>query len=130
MSSPLDLKDRTKAFALRIIKLYCALPKTTQAQVLGKQLLRSGTSVGAHYYEAQHAKSDADFVSKIEGATQECEETRYWLDLLQESGIVATVRIVDLQDEARQLIAIFVSIAGKMKRRKLGVSKRERTNNA
>ena len=81
MTSPLDLKERTKAFALGIIKLYCALPKTTEAQVLGKQLLRSGTSVGAHYHEAQHAKSPADFISKIDGATQECEETRYWLDL-------------------------------------------------
>jgi len=60
-----DLKERLKAFALRVIKLYGALPKTTEAQVIGKQLLRSGTSVGAHYYEAQHAKSNADFVSKI-----------------------------------------------------------------
>lgn len=97
MTSPLDLKDRTKAFALRITRLYCALPKTTEAQVLGKQLLRSGTSVGAQYHEAQHAKSDADFVSKIEGATQECEETRYWLDLIQESGIIPVERLNGLR---------------------------------
>jgi four helix bundle protein len=61
-----DLKSRTKSFALRVIKLYSALPKSVEAQVIGKQLLRSGTSVGAHYHEAQRAKSTADFVSKIE----------------------------------------------------------------
>ena len=70
-----DLKIRTKDFAIRIIRLYSALPNTTEAQVIGKQLLRSGTSVGAHYREAQHAKSDADFVSKVKGALQELEET-------------------------------------------------------
>ena len=117
MTSPLDLKERTKVFALWIIKLYCALPKTTVAQVLGKQLLRSGTSVGAHYHEAQHAKSAADFVSKIEGATQECEETRYWLDLIQESGIIPVERLSALKEEASQLIAILVTIARKAKNR-------------
>jgi four helix bundle protein len=66
-----DLGKRTKDFALRIIRLYAALPKTTEAQVIGKQVLRSGTSVGAHYREARRAKSDADFISKIEGALQE-----------------------------------------------------------
>ncbi|MDQ4120045.1 MAG: four helix bundle protein [Acidobacteriota bacterium] len=69
-----DLKKRTKDFALRIIRLYIALPKTTEAQVLGKQVLRSGTSVGAHYRESCRAKSNADFISKVEGALQELEE--------------------------------------------------------
>ena len=72
---PSDLRERTKQFALRIIRLYAALPKSTAAQVLGKQVLRSGTSVGAHYREAQRAKSDADFINKIEGGLQELEET-------------------------------------------------------
>lgn len=63
-----DLRARTKAFALRILKLYAALPKTTEAQVLGKQVLRSGTSVGAHYHEACSAKSNADSINKVEGA--------------------------------------------------------------
>ena len=76
-------------FALRIIKLYAALPKTTEAQVLGKQILRSGTSVGAHYREACRAKSDADFISKIEGALQELDETLYWLELLGAAKIVS-----------------------------------------
>ncbi len=114
-----DLKERLKAFALRVIKLYTALPKTTEAQVIGKQLLRSGTSVGAHYYESQHAKSNADFVSKIEGATQECEESRYWLELLQAADIVPAERLRPLHDEARQLIAILVTIARKSKEKPL-----------
>jgi four helix bundle protein len=79
-----DLKKRTKDFAVRIIKLYAALPKSTEAQVLGTQVIRSGTSVGAQYRESQHAKSDADFISKIEGALQELEETAYWLELIEE----------------------------------------------
>lgn len=72
-----DLPQRTKEFALRIIRLYVALPKTTEAQVLGKQVLRSGTSIGAHYREASRAKSNADFISKIETALQELDETCY-----------------------------------------------------
>jgi len=81
-----DLKLRTKNFAIRIIRLYAALPKTTESQVIGKQVLRYGTSVGAQYREAQHAKSDADFISKIEGSLQELEETAYWLELLRRNG--------------------------------------------
>jgi len=94
---------------LRVIRLYGALPKTTDAQVLGKQLLRSGTSVGAHYREAIRARSVAEFVSKIEGGLQELEETSYWLELLVESGIVSADRLVELRKEAEELIAMFVS---------------------
>ena len=72
-----DLRERTKAFALRIVRLYVALPKTTEAQVIGKQVLRSGTSIGAHYREASRARSDAEFVSKIGIALQELYETSY-----------------------------------------------------
>ena len=74
-----DLKMRTKKFALRIIRLYSAVPKTTEAQVIGKQLLRSGTSVGAHYRESTRARSTAEFISKLEGGLQELEESAYWL---------------------------------------------------
>ena len=84
-----DLKVRTKQFALRIIRLYTSLPKTTEAQVMGKQVLRSGTSVGAQYREAQRAKSDADFINKVEGSLQELDETSYWLELLRDSGIAS-----------------------------------------
>jgi four helix bundle protein len=82
-----DLRDRTKNFALRIVKLYTSLPKTTEAQVLGKQVLRSGTSVGAHYREATRARSNAEYISKIEVGLQELEESIYWLELLSEAEI-------------------------------------------
>jgi four helix bundle protein len=105
-----DLGKRTKDFALRIIHLYAVLPKTTEAQVIGKQLWRSGTSVGAHYREARRAKSDADFISKLEGALQELDETIYWLELLSESGIVKPERLKPLTDEYEELIAMFVTM--------------------
>ena len=88
-----DLRLRTNAYALRIIKLYVALPKTPEAQILGKQVLRSGTSVGAHYREGCRAKSNADFVNKIEGGLQELEETLYWLELLEESHVLPQKRL-------------------------------------
>ncbi|GAB1470597.1 four helix bundle protein [Chloroflexota bacterium] len=106
---PTDLKDRTKAYALRIIKLYQALPKSGEAQVIGKQILRSGTSVGAQYREACRAKSPADFISKMEGSLQEMDETEYWLELLSESKIIPTERLVELQKENHELTAIFVA---------------------
>ena len=84
-----DLRKRTKDFALRIIKLYVSLPRVAVAQTLGKQLLRSGTSVGANYREACRARSNAEFVSKLGESLKELEETSYWLELLaipQQSG--------------------------------------------
>jgi four helix bundle protein len=86
---------------------------------LGKQLLRSGTSVGAQYREAQHAKSDADFISKIEGSLQELEESAYWLELLQELEVLDRERLQPICNETRELIAIFVSIAKKVKGRRV-----------
>jgi four helix bundle protein len=83
-----DLRRRTKKFALRIIKMYSALPRRGDAQILGTQILKSGTSVGAHYREACRAKSEADFISKIEGALQELDETAYWLELIAEAEIL------------------------------------------
>ncbi len=112
-----DLRVRTKQFALRIIRLYTSLPKSTEAQVLGKQVLRSGTSVGAQYREGQRAKSDADFISKAEGALQELDETAYWLELLAESGIMSAEKLEDLRKETDELTAIFVTIVTKVKRR-------------
>ena len=112
-----DLKQRTKNFALRIIRLYVALPKSTESQILGKQVLRSGTSVGAHYREAQRAKSDADFISKIEGGLQELDETCYWLELIGEAKIFDEGRIRPLREEAESLVAIFVSIVKQVKSR-------------
>lgn len=111
----MDLKTRTTQFALGVIRLYSMLPKTTEAQVIGKQILRSGTSVGAHYREGSRARSDSEFISKIEGGLQELEETCYWMELLVGSGIIAESELVDLRDEANQLIAILVTCAKKVK---------------
>lgn len=112
---PQDLKPRTKKLALRVIRLYSALPKETAAQVLGKQLLRSGTSVGAHYREAFRAKSRSDFISKMQGALQELDETQYWLELLAEAGTVPAKRLQPLLTEINELISIFVTIVKRTK---------------
>lgn len=113
-----DLKVRTKQFALRIIRLYTSLPKTTEAQVIGKQVLRSGTSIGAQYREAQRAKSDADFINKVEGSLQELDETGYWLELLKDSGIFSAEKLTPLLKETDELTAILVTIAKKVKNKR------------
>lgn len=110
-----DLRDRTFDFALRIIRLFSALPKTDEAGILGKQLLRSGTSVGAHYREAHRGRSKAEFVSKIGDCLKELDETSYWLDLLSHANILAAAKLANLQDETHQLLAIFTTIAKKTK---------------
>ena len=117
MEGPMDLKERTRQFALRIIRMYAALPKSTEAQVLGKQVLRAGTSVGAHYREAIRGRSTAEFISKIEGGLQELEETTYWLELLVEAEIVSAHRLQDLQHEADELSAILTTCAKNAKQR-------------
>ena len=115
---PLDLKIRKKQFALRIIRLYTSLPKTNEAQVIGKQVLRSGTSVGAQYREAQRAKSDADFINKVEGSLQELDETGYWLELLKDSGILSAEKLNPLLKETDELTAILVTIVKKVKNKR------------
>ena len=111
-----DLKIRTKKFALRIIKLYQSLPKNGEAQVIGKQVLRSGTSVGAQYREACRAKSPADFVNMMGGGLKELDETAYWLELLVEGEIIPVAKLGDLQKETDELTAIFVSSINTSKR--------------
>lgn len=113
-----DLSKRTKEFSLRIINLYGSLGTDVTSQVIGKQVLRSGTSPGAHYHEAIHARSNAEFISKLEVALQELEETRYWLALLKEANIFNEAKLHPLDDEARQLIAIFITIVKKTKSKK------------
>ncbi len=100
-----------------MIKLYTSLPKSTEAQVIGKQVLRSGTSVGAQFRESQRAKSDADFINKMEGSLQELDETGYWLELLTESGVVPAEKLASLQAETDELTAILVTIVTKVKKR-------------
>ena len=110
-----DLKTRTRDFSLRIIRLYSALPKTDVARVLGKQLLRSATSVGAHYREATRSRSDAEFISKLEGGLQELDESAYWLGLIEGAEILPTQRLTNIQQEVGELIAIFVTCVKKRK---------------
>ncbi len=111
-----DLRERTKAFALRIIRMFAALPKTEEARVLGKQVLRSGTSVGANFREAHRARSKPEFISKIGDCLKELDETAYWLELLTESGIVPQPKLSALQDETSQLLAILTTISKNAKR--------------
>jgi four helix bundle protein len=98
--------------------MYVSLKKDQVGQVLGRQCLRSGTSVGAQYREAKRARSVAEFVSKIEGALQELDETEYWLELLTESQTVRPARLAPLVAETKELIAIFVASAKTAKRRR------------
>ena len=112
------MRARTTALALRIIRLYGVLPKTVEAQVIGKQMLRSRTAVGAHYREADTAKSTADFISRMEGGLQELDETAYWLELLAEAGIGPGPKLDDLRREADEPIAIFVGSVKTAKKRR------------
>jgi len=118
MNAKGGLKERTKQFSLRVIRLYASLPKDPVAQTIGWQLLRSGTSPGAHYREAFRARSTAEFISKIEGGLQELEETDYWFELLHSCDIGKSEEIVSLRNETDELIAIFTASAITAKKRK------------
>lgn len=104
-----DLKDRTKAFAIRIIKLVESLPKGKTADVIGRQLLRSGTSVAANYRSSCRARSNADFIAKMGVVEEEADETIFWMELLIESGMVKQERLYALMKEADELLAIIVA---------------------
>ena len=104
-----ELKKRSKQFAIRVIRLFQALPKTYVARVLGRQLLRSSTSVAANYRAVCRARSKAEFISKIGVVVEEIDETVFWLELLVETGIVAQSRMESLQKEATELLAIFAA---------------------
>jgi four helix bundle protein len=107
--SETDLKKRTKAFALRILKLVDALPKTTAGRALASQIVRSGTSVAANYRAACRAKSPADFIAKMGTVEEEADETLFWLELLEESGLVTAAKLSAIKLEANELIAITVA---------------------
>ena len=104
-----DLKARTKQFALRILRLYRALPAKEEARILGRQILRSGTSVGANYRAACRARSKAEFISKLGVVLEEADETVFWLELLLEGGIVKHEKLDALLNEANELTSIFVT---------------------
>jgi four helix bundle protein len=107
--TPDELKARTKRFALAIIKSVGTLPRTEAARVIGGQTLRSGTSVGAKYRAACRARSRAEFASRVGVAEEEADETLYWLELLEESGLVKGEHIRQLMKEADELVAIFTA---------------------
>jgi len=110
-----NLRDRTKEFALRIVRMFSQLPKSTAAQILGKQLLRSGTSVGANYREAYRGRSKAEFIAKCGDCLREIEETAYWLELLVEAEIIPAAKTQPVRRECDELIAIFVTIVKRSK---------------
>ena len=118
--SELDLKMRTKAFALRIPKLVDALPKTTVGRALAAQLVRSGTPVAANYRAARRAKSAAHFLSKLGDVEEEADETLFWLELLEESGLVPKKRLAALKQEADELVTIVVASINNAKKRRTG----------
>lgn len=102
-----QLKDRTKAFALRVIKMSDALPKTRAANVITNQILRSATSMAANYRAVGRARSKAEFISKLGIVVEEADETVFWLEMLADSGIVSREKMSDMLDEANQLVLIF-----------------------
>jgi four helix bundle protein len=113
-----ELRQRTKAFASATIRLFCKLPRNrTEVEVLGKQLLRSGTSVAANYREASRARSDAEFVSKIDQCAQEADESMLWLELLRDDCAIRSDQLEWLLKESDELIAIFVTMSKNVKRR-------------
>lgn len=112
---PEDLRERTLEFGLRIIRMFSQLPKTDEARTLGRQVLRSGTSIGSNYREARRARSKAEFISIAGISLREADESSYWLELLVRSEIVPEAKLKPLRDECEELIAIFVTIIRKAK---------------
>ncbi|MBN2115948.1 MAG: four helix bundle protein [Anaerolineales bacterium] len=104
-----ELKQRTKRFGLRMIKLVESLPSTSTARTIGNQLLRSGMSVGANYRAACRGRSKADFVAKTGISLEEADECLYWMEMLQEAGIIPNEKLKDLMKEADELVAIFTA---------------------
>jgi four helix bundle protein len=104
-----ELKNRTKAFSLRIIKLIELLPNTRAGNTIANQIIRSGTSVAANYRSACRARSSRDFISKITIVEEECDETQFWLELIDEAGLLKDQEVLDLIQEADELTAIFIA---------------------
>ncbi len=112
--APVDLKIRTRDFALRVIRLYSSLPKSAEAQVIGRQVLNSGTSVGANYREGLRARSRSEYATKLNISLMELEETLYWLELL-EAAVLRNTEVNSLKAEAGELCAILVTLIKRAK---------------
>jgi four helix bundle protein len=113
----MNLSERTRDFALRVIRLCAALPANRTSDVIARQLLRSGTSPGAHFREAIRARSKAEYVAKLNGGLMELEETLYWLEIVEGAGLLTMKKLESLRAETDELIAIYVSLINKWKRR-------------
>src|SRR5215213_2548409 len=100
-----EIKKRTRVFAIRVVRLVEALPRTRSADVIGKQLLRCGTSVGANYRASCRARSQADFIAKMGIVEEEADETIYWIELLIDAGLIKREHVAGLLDEANQIVA-------------------------
>jgi four helix bundle protein len=112
-----DLRERTFPFALQVVRFYGSLPRCQEAYVLGRQFLKSGTHVGAAYREGKRAKSNADLVSKLEGALQELDESDYWLKLIVAAELTEAAIAEPILCEIEELTAIFVTIVKKVRAR-------------
>ena len=110
-----DLEERTKQFALQIIRLSSAMPKSTESIVIRNQITKSGTSVGANYREANRARSRADFMNRIKICESEASETQYWIELIMETAWLPKEKVTDAHSECSELLAIFTSIGKKKK---------------
>ncbi|HEX8264954.1 MAG TPA: four helix bundle protein [Pyrinomonadaceae bacterium] len=104
-----EFKDRTKKLAVRVIRLVDALPKTTAAEIVGKQLLRFATSVGANYRAACRGKSTADVINKLSIVEEEADESLYWLEILAESDLMPENRLCELKQEMNEILAMIVA---------------------
>jgi four helix bundle protein len=114
----IELKNRTKQFALRVIKLSEALPKNITGRNVSNQIMRSGTSVAANYRATLRARSDKEFISKLNIVLEECDETCFWLEIIIESNLIKKEKVEDLYNEADELTAIFVSTLKTMNKKK------------
>jgi four helix bundle protein len=115
--TPDELKARTKAFGLRVIRLAEALPRGRTGDIIGRQLVRCGTSVGANYRAACRARSQADFIAKMHIVEEEADESLYWLDILGDAGLMKAKAIGDLRREAEELLAITIASINTARRR-------------
>jgi four helix bundle protein len=104
-----ELKQRTRQFALRVLKLVSALPKTREGRAIGGQLVRSGTSVGANYRAACRGRSKAEFIAKLGTVEEEADESAYWMELIMDGGLLPTKRVESLHQEAGELTAIMAA---------------------
>jgi four helix bundle protein len=111
-----ELEERTRKFAVQVVKTVAAFPKNAEGQIIGRQLLKAGTSIGANYREANRTESKSDFVHKIGVAEKEAAETVYWLEICQDTGLGSEAQIAELLDESGQLLAILITIGRKTKK--------------